>query len=216
MSSPVAVSSVVDTATETTLGQRERKKIATRRAIVAAAQELVIERGLDATTVDEMCERAGIARRTFFNYFETKDDAAIGAHGELVPRTAAARFAAGGPTGSLHTDTVALAAGILETADFTVDEARRKVELVRAEPKLLARQVWRFERELTFLTSVFVERAQHDAAHLDPDVGAFAVINLVRSTFRLWETADSRGEVVDHLPRAVAQLRHVLGVAQPS
>jgi hypothetical protein len=72
--------------------------------------------------------------------------------------------------------------------------------------------MWWFEQELTSLRGAFERRrADHDLA-LDPDVGAFAVVNLLRATFHLWETAAERGEVVDHLPRAVAHLRRAYGV----
>ena len=54
-------------------GLRERKRRATRRAIQLAVIDLVAERGLDGTTVDEISRRADISPRTFFNYFTSKD-----------------------------------------------------------------------------------------------------------------------------------------------
>ena len=42
------------------------------RAIRQAAAELVRERGYEAMTYDAVAERAGISRRTVFNYFPTK------------------------------------------------------------------------------------------------------------------------------------------------
>lgn len=36
------------------------------------ARRLFREQGYEATTIDEIAERAGISRRTFFNYFESK------------------------------------------------------------------------------------------------------------------------------------------------
>ncbi len=41
----------------------------------AAALDLAVERGWDQVTVDDVAARAGISRRTFFNYFSTKDEA---------------------------------------------------------------------------------------------------------------------------------------------
>jgi AcrR family transcriptional regulator len=45
-----------------------------RRAIVQAAAELFIERGYHEVTVAEIAEHVGIARRTFFLHFTSKDD----------------------------------------------------------------------------------------------------------------------------------------------
>lgn len=44
------------------------------RAIRQAAAELVRERGYEAMTYDAVAERAGVSRRTVFNYFPTKFD----------------------------------------------------------------------------------------------------------------------------------------------
>ncbi|MEZ0163463.1 TetR/AcrR family transcriptional regulator [Kineococcus sp. LSe6-4] len=54
---------------------RDRRRAETTAAVAAAALDLAVERGWDQVTVDEVAERAGISRRTFFNYFATKDEA---------------------------------------------------------------------------------------------------------------------------------------------
>jgi len=59
--------------TEATQGRRERKKEETRRRITLSALELFHEKGFEATTVDEITERADVAKGTFFNYFPRKE-----------------------------------------------------------------------------------------------------------------------------------------------
>ena len=54
------------------LGRRERKKREARRKIFQAAFDLFQEKGFDATTVDEIAERADVAKGTVFNYFPRK------------------------------------------------------------------------------------------------------------------------------------------------
>jgi TetR/AcrR family transcriptional regulator, cholesterol catabolism regulator len=55
------------------LGRRERKKLAVERRIREAALELFREKGYEAATVEEIAERADVAKGTFFNYFPRKD-----------------------------------------------------------------------------------------------------------------------------------------------
>ncbi len=52
--------------------RRERRKLEVRGRMVDAAAELFEEQGYQATTVAEICERADVATKTFFNYFPTK------------------------------------------------------------------------------------------------------------------------------------------------
>ena len=59
--------------TELELSRRERKKDETRQRIFREAIGLFRERGFESTTVDEITERADVARGTFFNYFPKKD-----------------------------------------------------------------------------------------------------------------------------------------------
>ena len=62
------------------VGRRDRKKQQTRAALITAALGLVAERGLDAVTVEEISDAAGVSSRTFFNYFACKDEALVGDH----------------------------------------------------------------------------------------------------------------------------------------
>ena len=56
------------------LPRYERKKIQTRERIYRAALKLFAEKGLAATTVDEIVAVADVAKGTFFNYFHTKEE----------------------------------------------------------------------------------------------------------------------------------------------
>lgn len=60
----------------TTRGASER--------LVDAAFELFVERGYEQTTVDDIAERAGVGRTTFFRTYRSKEDVIFPAHEQLI------------------------------------------------------------------------------------------------------------------------------------
>ncbi|WP_157218882.1 TetR/AcrR family transcriptional regulator [Flavisphingomonas formosensis] len=59
------------------LSRREKNKERTRRAILTAARACFTASGVGATTMDEIAERADVARGTLFNYFPAKADIVV-------------------------------------------------------------------------------------------------------------------------------------------
>ena len=64
---------------EEKLSLREAKRLATHMSITDHATRLVMDHGFDAVTVEDICQAAGISRRTFFNYVDSKECAVFGA-----------------------------------------------------------------------------------------------------------------------------------------
>jgi AcrR family transcriptional regulator len=63
---------MVDTVNQTG-GLRERKKVETLCRITETAIELFLKNGYEGSTLDDIAAEAGIARRTFFYYFKSKE-----------------------------------------------------------------------------------------------------------------------------------------------
>jgi AcrR family transcriptional regulator len=55
------------------LNRRDRRKHATRQALLDATRSLLASRSLDALSVDEIAMSADVAKGTFYNYFADKD-----------------------------------------------------------------------------------------------------------------------------------------------
>lgn len=71
---PMTAARTTSPADRPPLGLRERKKIKTREAIRTATYALIKEQGYDATTIDQIAERAEVSPSTVFRYFPTKED----------------------------------------------------------------------------------------------------------------------------------------------
>lgn len=68
--------------TKPVAGRRERNKQRVRQRLYTAAVTLFAKQGYDQTSIDEITEEADVARATFFNYFQRKEDIII-AWGDL-------------------------------------------------------------------------------------------------------------------------------------
>jgi len=58
-------------------GRVARRQKRNRAALIAAASDIMAEKGVDATTMLEISERADVAAGTVYNYFKSKDELAV-------------------------------------------------------------------------------------------------------------------------------------------
>ena len=125
---------------EADLGRRERKKLETRRALFRAAVELFSERGVDATTVEDIADAVDVSARTFHRYFASKEDVLFFDAAERRARFAA--FLDGRPDGEPLLDSLRAAAHDL-TDSFLGDPAddRRRLQLIRSSVTLRAQNL---------------------------------------------------------------------------
>ena len=56
------------------VNRTDRRKQEVRERILTAAYDLFLRQGITATTIEDICERADVANRTFFNHFPTRQD----------------------------------------------------------------------------------------------------------------------------------------------
>lgn len=196
-------------ASEPLEGLRERKKRARREALIDATHTLVEQHGLDHVTVEAICGLAGVSTRTFFNYFETKDDAVLGHRPWPSTSPTAETFAAGGPTGDLFADLLDVVREVLHEPTVGPERLARVIELAHREPRLFARHVSWIEQHKGRLTELVERRLGEHPVH-PPEVVASLALFLAHTTFLHWDANQRSGTADENLAEVVASLRAIL------
>jgi len=194
----------------TALGLRARKKAARREALIDAAHRLVERDGLDGATVEAICAQAGVSTRTFFNYFESKDDAVLGIEPWSMDPAVAAVFAAGGPTGRLMPDLEVVVTHLLDRPMIGRTRIAAAIELARREPRLLVRHMAWMEQYRGEVESLVRRRlGAHTPVYRIEMIGILAML-ITRTAFARWEAVGGDGDARDHLTDVVGDLRALL------
>lgn len=123
-------------AEQPTLGRRERKKAATRKAISNTATAMFLERGFDNVSVREIADRVDVSPTTVFAYFPQKEALVFDEDEEQREALVAAvrdRDPEVSITDALHRY---FAAGILESRTEHGDGAQKFMEFLDATPAL--------------------------------------------------------------------------------
>ncbi len=191
----------------------QRKQEVVRVALAAAAEKLFLSQGFEQTTVEEIARAAGVSRRTFFRYFESKEDV-LAAHaerfGERLYAALAARPSAEPPLVAIRNAVVpALEAGIQDA-----DVLRCTIRLLRETNSLRRVVLARRNRLEERVAALMTRRLGARAADNTPMLLAFLTRALLDTAFNAWydhETEDVAG-LVDGL---VHRLRGLVSASPP-
>ncbi|WP_123941632.1 MULTISPECIES: TetR/AcrR family transcriptional regulator [unclassified Frondihabitans] len=127
-------------------GLRDRKREETRRRLETAAVDLVLRNGLERATVDEISALADVSSRTFFNYFDTKEDAILGIHdAELTPDDIAEHVRATDGADPIES-TVMLLIGLIRPSIQGQALDDQRLEVLRRYPQLFSRHMIQMTR----------------------------------------------------------------------
>jgi AcrR family transcriptional regulator len=188
---------------------RARKKAQTRRAIQEAALRLFLDKGYEATTVQEIANAAGVSHMTFFRYFPTKEDVVLADEYDPMLAEHIAARPAGEPALASLQHAVREGLSRIYAGDRATVLARSK--LVLANPPLRAR-LWVYQAATERLISqALAERNGVDPGELRLRVLAAAGLAAMNTAILVWVERDGELPLPDLIDRAFDLLRAELG-----
>ncbi|MGC2974188.1 TetR/AcrR family transcriptional regulator [Brevibacterium sp. FAM 25378] len=155
-------------------GLRERKKRERGQALRRAAIDLALEKGYHNVTVEDICERCGVSRRTFFNYYSSKEEALLGRADTVFDeedQPAIDEFEAGGPHGRLVADLEHLLGFIVATRMSKREEMHQYHLMLKQDPSLLQLQMARMGNNERLFRQIIQRRLDGTARTASAPVG---------------------------------------------
>ncbi|GAA4847123.1 TetR/AcrR family transcriptional regulator [Saccharopolyspora rosea] len=185
-------------------GLRQRKKRQTRQALQQAAVQLFGERGPEAVTVDDICTRAQVSPRTFFNYFTSKEEVLVPWDPETVdttPERIAAQPGPDLPLRAVHT----VLGELIDTA-MVGPTWRDQARLLRTHPELLRRVVAASRALEAALAEGLARRLGTGVDEPYVRLLSATAITAMRIAIQTWQESDSGTDLHDYLDSAFARL----------
>jgi len=182
--------------------------------LTAVSRRLTAERGLAGFTIEEVCDAVDVSRRTFFNYFASKEDAVIGANPDEEFRRFAEQFLAKGAGAwpQVLDDLIALTIEHIESDDMDPREHTDLMAALEREPRLLARFIGiSRDRDRQFRGLIATRQGVADD---DPQVVAIVSIlgSLMKSTADTFVDPANDQDFAVILTSSLAAMRLVLAV----
>jgi mycofactocin system transcriptional regulator len=159
------------------------------QAIETAALELIAVQGFEGTTVEEIASAAGISRRTFFRYFESKNDVLYGDFAGML--ASLEKFLAAEPTDRPIFEVIADAVVRFHRAhsDGAV-EHRQRMELILRAPALRADAALRQAEWAAVLARYAAGRLGTSAHTLRPRLVAHLALGASNAAYEQWLDED--------------------------
>lgn len=167
-----------------------RRPSTTRGQISDLGIELFARNGFDETSVDEIAEAAGIARRTFFRYFPSKNAVPWGDFDEQLG--ALRSLLAALPQDILLADGIRSA--LLHFNTFPEDERavhRQRMELILRNPALQGYSMLMYEGWRGVITEYVAARTDSNASDHFPRTVGWLVLGVAMSAYEQWLTDDT-------------------------
>jgi AcrR family transcriptional regulator len=200
-------SKVSKTKPAATPGLRERKRRQTRERLTRMAMTLFLDRGFEATTLDDIAAAADISRRSFFHYFASKEDVVFAWQEESTAALIAAVAARPASESMLTAAENAISAMI---GQLDPGEALAMARLKRDNPVLQARDLVKYEKLERALAEALGKRAGHKTERLQARLVAMIATGAMRIGGEFWAAEGAREKPEALAKRTFAAIRAIL------
>lgn len=191
---------------------REQRKRETSRALTDTARRLTTERGFAGFTIEELCTDVGVSRRTFFNYFESKENAVFGfATVEFRQEVLEEEFVT--QRGDIVEDFVRLTIRRFELFN-PVDDAPALFAVIEHEPRLLKAAFEQIAKNEQRDMDLILRRLDDDDAPLRAEVIVHSVGALVRMSMEQLVHHQSTESFADLMTRRLTLARSLYAPSQ--
>ncbi|GFG49613.1 TetR family transcriptional regulator [Mycolicibacterium agri] len=192
---------------------RERKKAATKHAIQQHALRLFVEKGYDATTVEEIAAAAGVSHMTFFRYFPRKEEVVeYDEYDPILEDLIAARPPEEPPITALHN---AIRVGLQRVLAADRDALLVRTRLILNNPVLRSRNLIAQDTTRDLFARALARRAGRSEPDLAATAQAAAALGAVGSALMAW-AQDGSADLVGLVDAAFAALQSGVAARQPS
>ncbi|MGO8961231.1 MAG: mycofactocin system transcriptional regulator [Streptosporangiaceae bacterium] len=172
-------------------GRRGRPRGTSARQLELISLRLFSEAGFDETTVEQIAAAAGVSRRTFFRYFDSKADVLWHAFDGEV-RALRAAFAAVTPDVPLMAAIRQVVIGVNRYQAEDVPELRTRMNLIGSVPALQASAAHHYDDWERAVSEFAAGRLGQPADELYPLAIGRATLAVCRSAYDQWaERADA-------------------------
>ncbi|HEY5221434.1 MAG TPA: TetR/AcrR family transcriptional regulator [Microbacteriaceae bacterium] len=148
---------------------RDRKRAETRAQLEQAAIDLVLRDGLDGATIDAISDRAFVSPRTFFNYFDSKEDALLGIPDVEMVEEALSTMIEHVPDDDLLGNITHMLVQTLAPFADNRKLHKRRTEILRRYPQLLHRHMAQLARMSEQLSAFALQLMERDPAYTAGD-----------------------------------------------
>jgi AcrR family transcriptional regulator len=169
---------------------RERKKAATKLSIQEHALRLFVEKGYDATTVDEIAAAAGVSHMTFFRYFPRKEEVVeYDEYDPLIEDLIAARPESEAPLTAVHR---AIRVGLEEILDTDREALLIRTRLILRNPVLRSRNLIAQDTTRELFARALARRAGLNEPDFTATVQASAALGAMGPALMAWAEGDDQ------------------------